>query len=307
MDLSVVIPTHNPHLGRLRTTLAALGTQTLTRERWDVLLIDNASQRFPAPEQLADVAPSHFRIVSAPELGLSAARRAGIAAASGAIIVFVDDDNVLAPDYLAQVLAIFADHPRLGLVGGRSLPSFESPPPAWTHEFFPLLALRDLGPEPILAAPSRGEPPIYPLCAPIGAGMAARREALHSWLAQATALSDRRGAELTSAGDNDIVLCALKADWEVGYFPQLSLTHLIPAARLDPAYLARLNRGIQKSWMQVLTLHAANSWLPIPAWTLPLRRAKAWWTHRAWRGSAERIRWQGACGHFDGRSDLSAR
>ena len=60
-------------------------------------------------------------------------------------------------------------------------------------------------------------------------------------------LTDRRGNELTSGGDNDIVFCVMQAGWEVAYVPQLSLTHLIPAGRLEAGYLARLNRGIQKS------------------------------------------------------------
>jgi hypothetical protein len=66
-------------------------------------------------------------------------------------------------------------------------------------------------------------------------------------------------------------------------------------------YLARLNRGIAKSWMQVLRKHDANPWSPIAPWTVPLRQFKAWFTHRAWSGPAEFIRWQGACGHFEGR------
>jgi hypothetical protein len=114
-------------------------------------------------------------------------------------------------------------------------------------------------------------------------------------------LSDRRGAELTSAGDNDIVLTALGAGWETGYFPQLELTHLIPATRLDAGYLGRLNRGIQKSWMQVLALHDANPWPPLSPLGAKLRHAKAWCTHGAWMGRAAHIRWQGARGHFEGR------
>ena len=34
---------------------------------------------------------------------------------------------------------------------------------------------------------------------------------------------------------------------------------------------------------------------------------KAWFTFRAWRGPAERIRWQGAIGQFEGRATLSLR
>ena len=134
--------------------------------------------------------------------------------------------------------------------------------------------------------------------------MVLRRSAARSWMNRAPSnrLSDRRGTELTSAGDNDIVLSLLRDGWEVGYSPDLALTHLIPATRLAPAYLARLNRGIQKSWMQVLASQDANPWPPIARWTVPLRKAKAWFTHRAWTGAAAHIRWQGACGHFEGRA-----
>ncbi len=79
------------------------------------------------------------------------------------------------------------------------------------------------------------------------------------------------------------------------------LTHLIPASRLEAPYLARLNRSIQKSWMHVLSKHSANPWPAIAAWTLALRKAKAWFTYRAWANAAANIRWQGACGHFEGR------
>ncbi len=114
-------------------------------------------------------------------------------------------------------------------------------------------------------------------------------------------LSDRRGVTLTSGGDNDIVLCGLQAGWHTGYFPRLRLTHLIPSGRLEAAYLARLNRGIQQSWMQVLSLHQANPWPPLSRTGALLRKMKAWFTSRAWSSPAARVRWQGACGHFDGR------
>ena len=55
---------------------------------------------------------------------------------------------------------------------------------------------------------------------------------------------DRTGTSLASGGDNDLVFTALHAGGEVAYFPELRLTHLIPAGRLAPDYLTRLNRGI---------------------------------------------------------------
>jgi hypothetical protein len=141
----------------------------------------------------------------------------------------------------------------------------------------------------------------------MGAGMALRRAAAQAWLDRGdhAALPDRKGTNLSSSGDNDIVLAAMTAGWEVAFFPSLRLTHIIPAFRTTRDYLARLNRGIQRSWMQVLTKHGANPWPPIPRWTAPLRKLKAWFTCRAWSGPAANVRWQGACGHFEGRASLA--
>jgi hypothetical protein len=133
--------------------------------------------------------------------------------------------------------------------------------------------------------------------------MAIRREAAAAWSARLSSrnFTDRRGVELTSGGDNDLVLTLLGDGWEVGYFPELRLIHLIPAERLEPDYLARLNRGIQKSWMQVLSFHHANPWPALSAPGASLRKLKAWFACRAWSSEAARTRWSGACGHFEGR------
>lgn len=306
--LSVIIPTHNPHPGRLQRTLGALRNQTLPVDQWETVLVDNASSpALAGPDWIAH-GPANLSLTREATPGLSHARQRGFTEARGEFAVLVDDDNILAPDYLANVLALFAAHPQIGALGGRSLPDFEATPPAWTKEFHPLLALRDLGATPLISQglrPANAARNEYPSFAPIGAGMALRRPAWTAWLQSrannSTAISDRRGNELTSGGDNDIVLCSMRAGWEVGYFTSLSLTHLIPSGRLEPEYLARLNRGIQKSWMQVLTLHDANPWPPLAPTGAALRKIKAWFTYQAWSSSSARIRWQGSCGHFDGR------
>lgn len=306
MIISVVIPTHNPDTGRFRRTLRALREQTLDSAHWETIIVDNASTRFSADEMLREIASANVRVLREPQLGLTFARRCGLSAARGENIVLVDDDNVLAPDFLAHVTRIFSRHPSLGAIGGKSLPEFDVEPQPWQREFFGLLALRDLGEAPLISEGLRPDGAAvnrYPSCAPIGAGMALRTAAARSWLAEAPSqsLPDRRGCEMSSAGDNDIVFTLLRHGWDVGYFPELKLTHLIPASRLTTPYLARLNRGIQNSWMRVLTLHAANPWPAISRWSIPLRQAKAWLRLRAWSSDAAHIRWAGACGHFEGR------
>ncbi len=309
--LSVIVPTHNPHPVRLRRTLESLAAQSLDAQDWELIVVDNISEPRITREILPPALTANGRIVVEPRLGLSSARARGFRESTGDSIVLVDDDNVLGPDYLQRALTLLDTHPEIGLLGGKSIPEFERAPAAWQEEFFPLLALRDLGSAALISEPASRESVArrtYPPFAPIGAGMVLRRRAAEAWLARSehNPLSDRRGRELSSGGDNDIVLCALEAGWRVAYFPDLSLTHLIPASRLAPDYLARLNRGIQKSWMQVLTLHDANPWAPLSASGALLRSAKAWFVHRPWTSPVARIRYAGARGHFEGRVPASS-
>jgi glycosyltransferase involved in cell wall biosynthesis len=312
LAVTVVIPSHNPHLGRLRATLGGLRSQSLAAGLWETLLVDNASPSFPSEEDLGGDAPGNLRVLREPRLGLTSARLAGIRASRGASIVFVDDDNIPAPGYIAEVVRLFARDGRLGAAGGKSIPVFEAPPLPWQGEFIPLLAVRDLGEAELLATtfqPAGAPRKEYPAFAPIGAGMALRREPALAWAEEVERdpgrrRLDRSGLDLASGGDNDAVMSVLEHGWSVGYFPTLRLDHVIPAARLDARYLARLNRAIQRSWVQVLALHGASPWGPIPRWTVAPRRLKAWFAYRAWASPASRIRWQGACGHFEGRAAI---
>ncbi|MBI4623779.1 MAG: glycosyltransferase [Verrucomicrobia bacterium] len=308
--ISVILPTRNPHPGRLHRTLAGLAAQSLARAHWELLIVDNGSE--PALATVGEPLLSALgaRLVTEPEPGLTSARLAGICAAGGDILVFVDDDNVLAATYLASVAERFAAAPALAAASGPVVPEWETPPPAWTREFHGLLALRDLGPEPRLARGGPGTP--WPDFAPVGAGLAIKRS--HA-LAYADAVArdprrlalDRTGACLASGGDNDLVFTALHAGGNVAYFPELRLTHLIPAGRLDAVYLARLNRGIMRTWVRVLALHGQFPWPRIAPATVPLRVARAWVRLRAWRGPAEKVRWAGARGQFEGQAEIDTR
>ena len=41
--ISDILPTHNPHPGRLRRTIESLAAQTLPRDAWELLVVDNAN------------------------------------------------------------------------------------------------------------------------------------------------------------------------------------------------------------------------------------------------------------------------
>ena len=305
--LSVVLCTHNPRADFLTATLAALRRQTLPLDRWELVLVDNASQLSLAASLDLSWHPAS-RIVIEPKLGLTPARLCGFNSSRGEVLVFVDDDNVLAPTFLAEATALLSTQIEVGVAGGRVVPRFETEPPPWTHEFFGNLALGDHGTVPLVSESWKDRPHDYPAFAPVGAGLIARRAALVPYVKLVNLdphrrAFDRRGRALTSGGDNDLVMTALVSGWRAAYWPQLCLEHIIPPSRLTRAYLARLNFAIARSWIGVLRLHDACPWPAVPRWTVSLRQARAFLRYNAWRGPSHFVRWRYACGHFAGLAD----
>jgi hypothetical protein len=190
-------------------------------------------------------------------------------------------------------------HPKLGACGGPVTPVYEAPPPAWFHALGLDLACRDLG-EAELWARWEGAPAAertYPPCAPIGAGMVIRKAAYAAYVDQVAASTGRtalgrRGGDLSSGEDNDMVMTLLEQGWSVAYLPELRVEHLIPAARLTCEYLARYAYSTNRTWVQVLAMHGLRPWPPIAPWTSGLRKARAWMRGRPWRTPADFIRWR---------------
>lgn len=301
--LSVIIPTYNPDLEKLSGVLNSLAEQDLAYHLWEIIIIDNNSSTDFSTDITLDWHP-HAKMVTEPKQGLTYARLKGFTEAKGNIIVMIDDDNIPAVNYLSKAVEIFQQNLSIGAIGGRSLPLFEYTPPAWLNEFSASLALRDLGDEVII----EGWENKYPAAAPIGAGMAIRKEALKSYIDKITQgrvnITDRSGKSLSSGGDNDIVIEVLKSGWLTGYFPSLIIQHIIPEERMQPAYIARLINHTNKSWVLLLESQHINPWHKIPKWTVPLRKIKAWVAFKAWKNKISYIQWRGACGTLDGLAQI---
>ncbi len=127
-QISIIICAHNPRPGYLRRVLDALKAQTLPMEEWELLLVDNASKE-PLITTWDLAWHPRARHIREDELGLTPARLRGIRESSAEIIVFVDDDNVLAPTYLRQALEKERTFPMIGVWGGRIDLEFEVPHP----------------------------------------------------------------------------------------------------------------------------------------------------------------------------------
>jgi hypothetical protein len=239
---SVVICTHNPRYDYFKRCLAALENQTLAKDLWELIIVDNASASDKVPPDSIAWHP-RARIMSEPKLGLTPARLCGIRAAKGDLLVFVDDDNVLDPDFLATALRVSRERPFLGSWSGQCRPEFERAPPDWTRRYWGSLVIRQFEHDVWSNLPR------LPDTMPCGAGLCVRRSVAEHYLflhesGKRSFQFDRTGSSLLSGGDNDLAVCACDIGQGVGLIASLGLTHLIPQVRLTEAYLARLLEGI---------------------------------------------------------------
>lgn len=131
--LSVILCTHNPRDAYLKRTLAALRAQSLPFAQWELLFIDNASAVALADQYDLSWHPAS-RHLCEKKMGKLNAWMSGIPQALGEIVTFVDDDNVLAPDYLEQALVVGKEWPFIGAWGGSIIPEYENPLPSWVGD-----------------------------------------------------------------------------------------------------------------------------------------------------------------------------
>jgi glycosyltransferase involved in cell wall biosynthesis len=252
LSISVIICAHNPRPGSLELALDGLKGQDIPAATWEFLLIDNASEQ-PLATRFDLRWKAEARHVREDKLGLTPARLRGIEEATGELLVFVDDDNVLDGDYLTHAKRIADGNPLLGAWSGQCRPVFEETPPEWTRAYWGNLALREF------EADQWSNLPRLPETMPCGAGMCVRGEVARSYLHKNRDGSrsfqfDRKGDSLISGGDNDLAGCSCEMGLGVGIFAALKLEHHIPAVRMGVDYLARLAEGI--SFSSVLLDHA---------------------------------------------------
>ncbi len=124
--VSVIIPVFNNYEG-IRACLRALTRQTLNRELFEVIVVDNGS----ADDRHA-LLESEFkdqfclRLVKESMRGSYAARNKGIREARGDILAFTDSDCSPESEWLESGMKALQENPNCGFVGGEVEQAFES-------------------------------------------------------------------------------------------------------------------------------------------------------------------------------------
>ena len=114
-QVAVVIPVWNGEavLGRC---LDALARQTLPRDAYQIIVVDNGSS--DATPEIARSYPG-VELLEEPRPGSYVARNLGIERVQAPITVFTDADCEPAPDWLEQVVCAAAANPGFGVLAGK--------------------------------------------------------------------------------------------------------------------------------------------------------------------------------------------
>jgi hypothetical protein len=149
LKIDLCIATHSPSLVVFTLVPKAIARQTVTRESFQVSIIDIAST---PPRTEAEFVPLWqgnilHTLVWEARLGNAHGRAKAIKVIPSEWIVFVDDDNELAEAYLAAVVDVAQQKPHLGCFGRKlPLPSGYQAVP-WLQPVIPCLAIKDCGDE----------------------------------------------------------------------------------------------------------------------------------------------------------------
>jgi glucosyl-dolichyl phosphate glucuronosyltransferase len=226
-----------------------------TLDRWDqiVLAMESVAAQQPDHEtilvidhnsELQDRAarrwPEAIVVANAGRRGLSAARNTALALASGEIVAFLDDDAVAAPEWLARLLAPFAD-PDVVAVGGSAVPIWPGAAPAVLPEELLWIVGCSYRGLPLAEAPIRNV---------MGCSMAFRRDPLRA-IGGFNPDTGRVGKLPIGCEETEACILLRQEDprRSVRYVPSARVGHHVSADRVRLAYVARRSwcEGISKA------------------------------------------------------------
>ncbi len=149
IDFAVAIRAYNA-ADRLPDILDKLKIQEGIEEiNWEIVIVDNNSKDNTA-QIIADYQSNWkekfpLKYFFEPRQGASIARRTAMEKTQGSLVGFWDDDNLPAPDWVAQAYAFGKSHPKAGAYGGQIHGEFETEPPPDFKKIAVYLAIIERG------------------------------------------------------------------------------------------------------------------------------------------------------------------
>ncbi|MER8235481.1 glycosyltransferase family 2 protein [Streptomyces sp. NPDC094049] len=265
---SVVVATRE-RTERLARALDSLLAQD--HPDFELIVVDNAPRTTGTHDLVARRYADRVRYLREDVPGLAVAHNTGLAAASGTVVAFTDDDVIADPHWLTALTRPFTDDPGLGCVTGLILPARLATPAQVLLEAHGGFA-KGFAPRTYDPARPPADEPLFPFTAGgfgSGANMAFRTEALRG----AGGFDPATGTGTAARGGDDLYafVAVLAAGHRLRYTADALVWHhhrdtwqdlrnqaygygagltayltaiLVRTPRLLPALLARLPRGL---------------------------------------------------------------
>jgi glucosyl-dolichyl phosphate glucuronosyltransferase len=230
----------------IEAAVASLAAQTRPPEQ--VVLVSDHNDELL--ERARAAFPDVLCVLNAGSRGLSGARNTGVAAATGDVVAFLDDDAAAEPEWVERTLAAYRERDVIG-VGGNVVPDWRGPRPSWFPDEFLWVvgcSYRGLPTEP---AEIRN---------PIGANMSFRRDVF----ADAGAFDPdmgRLGKDAAGCEETEFSIRARKAHpgGRIVLEPSATCRHGVSPDRLTRRYFRRRCRAEGRSKALVSTLAGAEA------------------------------------------------
>ncbi len=270
MRVSVCIPTHQ------RASLIGRTLESLIHQRvapaleWEIVVANNncTDDTSNVVSRYAARATVPVAQVFESRPGVSYARNAAFAAATGEILAFVDDDIRPEDTWLGAALATIEGE-GADLVGGRILPEWEAPPPGWLEdndELYNYLGLMTANERVRLAYPFPARPRIW------GGSIMVRRTTLDRVGAFNVGLGRTATRLFQGEGggeESDLIRRVIEAGLVVVYAPTILVHHWVPRERMRRRYFWRWVFGYAEGRANVLPKGPGRSFLGAPRWMYP--------------------------------------
>jgi glycosyltransferase involved in cell wall biosynthesis len=235
--ISIIIPTFNRD-SFLPNAIKGITQLKFRSDEFEILIIDNGST-----DNTGNISNSIIRANPQYSIkyffehspGLLAARHKGVSEASGNILTFVDDDIIPFPTWLEAISRSFEDE-EIQLVGGKSLPKYETTPPTWLNHLWSdtpyggiscgHLSLLDLGDQP------RDIHPDYIW----GLNLSIRKTALVDAGGFHPDLYPKVFQRFQGDGETGLTRSCYKRGFKAMYIPEAGVHHCIPPGRMTGSY-----------------------------------------------------------------------
>jgi glycosyltransferase involved in cell wall biosynthesis len=132
-QLSVILTTHD------RPQLLARAIQSVIAQRyehWQLLVVDDGENP-ETPKVVEAIDDDRVAFVVGPGRGVSGARNTGLEHASGEIVCYLDDDNVMHPAWLQAVAHVFSKREDVDVAYGISIAEHRIPDDLSEHGWWP--------------------------------------------------------------------------------------------------------------------------------------------------------------------------